>query len=100
MSDKPWQNAVLAMLYIIGIVLIIQLGSFLIGPEDNILIPVFMLSLLVLSAAVMGFLIFYRPVVLLLDGKRADALSLFWKTLAIFAGLVAAVFIASATLFA
>jgi hypothetical protein len=44
-----------------------------------------MLSLLVLSVSVMAFLFFYQPVVLLLDGKREEALAFFLRTVGTFA---------------
>lgn len=41
--------------------------------EETFLIPVGMLMLLVLSAAVMGTLIFARPVLMYLDGQKKEA---------------------------
>ncbi len=43
-----------------------------------------MLSLLVLSVAVMAYLFFYQPAVLLAAGKHDQALRLFLSTLAYF----------------
>lgn len=54
-----------------------------------------MLCLLVLSVALMAFLFFYEPVLLLLDDKRPEAVRFFLGTVAIFAGLTA-VFLALA----
>jgi membrane protease YdiL (CAAX protease family) len=82
----PLLNALSASIYI-GVV--VGVISFLtsIGHEkpDNILIPMFMLSLLVLSVAVMGFLFFYKPFELYFDNKRKEAVLFFWKTVGIFA---------------
>jgi hypothetical protein len=50
-----------------------------------VLFPMIMLSLLVLSVSVMAFLFFYQPVVLLLDGKRDEALAFFLRTVGTFA---------------
>ncbi len=59
------------------------------GPDRSILIPMTMLLLLVLSAAMMGTLIFGRPVMLYLDGKKKEALSFLFYTLGFFSLLTA-----------
>lgn len=71
-------------LYIILVVsLRFSLGSFFPEAEDNILIPIAMLLLFVFSAALTGFLVFGRPVMWYLDGKRKEAVSLLTYTLVI-----------------
>jgi hypothetical protein len=55
-------------------VLVAVLSSF--RPEDalpEVLMALTMLSTLVLSAAVMAMLFFFRPVMLLLEGKKKEA---------------------------
>jgi hypothetical protein len=47
-------------------------------------IPIILLSLLTLSVAVMAYVFGYQPLILLLDNKRKEAISLFLKTVAIF----------------
>lgn len=96
--NNPYVNALLASGYIVAITLGIIVGGKLAGPEDNILAPMIMLSMLVLSVATMGFLFFYRPMTLLLDGQRAQALSFFARMLGTFAVLTALV-IATAFIF-
>lgn len=49
---------------------------------DTILTPILMLLLLVFSASVTGSLIFGRPVLWYLDGKKSEALRLLIYTLA------------------
>lgn len=49
--------------------------------EDIALIPIAMLLLLVLSASVTGSLVFGRPVLWYLDGKKKEAVSLLMATL-------------------
>lgn len=79
-------NAFLAALYVVAI------GSFLFyvpkyigkGQPDTVFIPIFMLSLLVFSAALMGVLIFGRPITWYLDNKKREALSLLGYTLGVF----------------
>ena len=90
MSIKtPTAHAVSAILYVILVVGIInRLASIGHDKPDTIFIPVFMLSLFVLSAAIMGFLFMYRPLSLFLDGKKKEAVEFFWKTVGIFSGFV------------
>ncbi len=54
---------------------------------DTMFAPIVALSLLVLSVATMGFLFFYRPVMLLIENKREEAIDFFLKTLGTFAVL-------------
>ena len=51
--------------------------------EDNIIIPIAMLLLFVCSAAITGFLVFGKPVMLYTDGKKREAVSLLGYTLGI-----------------
>ncbi len=78
-------NSFCASLYIILIVSLIYLGgqSFF-GEEETILIPIAMLMLFVFSAAFTGSLIFGKPIMWYLDGKKREALSLLMITLGIF----------------
>lgn len=54
------------------------------GKPDTVLAPIVMLSLFVFSAALTGTLIFGRPILWYLDGKKSEAVSLLAYTLAIF----------------
>jgi|SRR3989338_3104892 len=51
---------------------------------DTVLAPIFLLLLFVFSAALMGSLIFGRPALWYLDGKKKEALLLLTYTLGIF----------------
>ena len=88
MTRSPFINAGAAFVYIAlivnGIFYFAQAG----GPEDTIIIPITMLSLLVLSVATMGYLFFYQPVLLLLAGKHKEGVTLFLHTLGIFACII------------
>lgn len=72
-----------AFLHSLGVVAYIIFVSFLMfnvekifgGQEDTILAPVAFLLLFTLSAAIVGLLIFGRPVMLYLDGKKKEALN-------------------------
>lgn len=98
--QNPYINAVLAALYIVGIVLLIQvfmaMGKAGDG-QDNILIPMTMLSLFTLSAAVMGYLFGITPVRMYLDGAKSEAVTFFLRTLMTFAVITAAFVIALLT---
>ena len=85
---SPYLNALLAAAYIVFIVLV--MNTFVDNPalensKSSILIPMAMLSLFVLSAAVMGFLFVYKPLTLYLDDKKHEAVLFFAKTLGVFA---------------
>lgn len=87
---KPFLHAFAAAVYIAFIVLLASVvGSVLKEKPDTIIIPMTMLSLFVLSTAVMGFLFVYEPVRLLVENKKQEALIFFGKTVAFFACFVA-----------
>lgn len=78
-------NALGASLYVILVAsFIYSLGNWFSGSNENIFIPIAMLLLFVFSAALTGFLIFGRPVIWYLDGKKREAVSLLLYTLIIF----------------
>jgi hypothetical protein len=93
MTKNPLVNALAAALYIVAVVSVMNLARIFVKEEDMLLIPIAMLSLFVLSAAVMGFLFFFQPVQLYLDGERSRAVNLFLKTLATFAAITALLFL-------
>ena len=95
MSTNPFLNALSASAYIVLVASLMFYGSKIFGQgEDNVLMPIAMLSLFVLSAAIMGYLFLGRPAMLYLDGNKKPAVSLFVKTTAIFAVLTALAFLA------
>lgn len=87
MSNKPIYNALAAILYIVLIVLAINGISRLGTGSNEIVVPIIMLSLFTLSAAVMGYLFCYQPLRLYLDGKKEEAVKLFIRTVGIFGGI-------------
>jgi hypothetical protein len=96
-TKNPYLNALYAAIYIVLIVLLMNTFR-LDGPDAEatrwpIVIPMVMLSLFVLSAAVMGFLFAYEPLRLFLEGQKEKALPFFGKTVGTFA-LLALVFVA------
>lgn len=52
-----------------------------------IIAPVAAVSLFTLSAAVMGYIFCYQPAELYFDGKKKEAVRLFLRTVAVFAGI-------------
>lgn len=87
MTKNPILNALCASLYIVIVALVMQFGSAAAPAEDTLFAPIAMISLFTLSAAVMGYIFLGQPIQLYLDGKKKDAVSLFTRTLAVFAGL-------------
>lgn len=85
MNLTPLKSALLAALYIVGLVTMIYFAPTLFGPDDTIFAPMLMLSLFVLSAAIMGYLFLTRPLELFFEGKKQEAASHFLRTVAIFA---------------
>jgi hypothetical protein len=88
MRWNPFLNAIGAAAYVWGIGLLIHhIASLHHDTPDNLVGSIAALSLLVFSAAVMGFLFFYRPAILLLENKRGEAVSFFLETLGIFGAI-------------
>lgn len=86
---KPFLHALVAAVYIVFIVLLIQTtGSVLQNQEDTIIIPMAILGLFVLSAAVMGFLFLSEPLRLFLENQKQESFIFFGKTVGFFACFV------------
>lgn len=84
---KAMLNAVGVALYIIAVASFLFYVPKIFGPEqkpDTVLAPITMLSLLVLSASLIGLLIFGRPILWYWDGQKREAISLLAYTLGIF----------------
>ena len=89
MLKNPYLNAFMALGYIALIILVINATSSLAAhTPDTILAPVTMLSLFVLSAAIMGILFVYEPARLFLENQKREALSFLLKTVGTFACFV------------
>jgi len=69
MTKNSFYNAILAAGYIALVVTTISTFEGSDGPE-TILVPMAMLSLFVLSAAMMGYIFLLHPVQMYLDGQR------------------------------
>ena len=86
MTKNPFANAVAAAMYIglVGSVMFYGLSR---TSEPGVIILIAIISLFTLSAAVMGFLFVYSPLLLYLDGATTKAVKLFLQTVAVFAGI-------------
>lgn len=86
MLKKPIVNAASAAAYI---VLVVSLMSFISETQgskpDTIFAPMIFLSMLTLSVSVMGFLFFYQPLMLFIEGKKKEAVNFFVETVGTFA---------------
>ncbi|MDO8499797.1 MAG: hypothetical protein Q7S66_04005 [bacterium] len=73
-------HAVLAVTYITSVTLFMSNAEKTINPEKNFLGPVVFLTLLVLSVAVMGILIFGKPILMYLDNNKKEAVYMLLAT--------------------
>ena len=90
MTRNPFINAFAALSYIVAIVFTI---SFIDQTEVNTgiaqyLMPILMLSLFTLSAAVMAYIFCFIPITLYMENKKEEAIRLFLKTITIFGILI------------
>ncbi|MFS8160358.1 MAG: hypothetical protein ACMG6E_09165 [Candidatus Roizmanbacteria bacterium] len=92
MTKNPFLNAGAATLYISCVASLMFFGMKHTSPDNSVIVPIAMLSLATLSAAVMSYLFFSQPLQLYFDGKKKQAVDLFIKTLATFAGITILVF--------
>jgi hypothetical protein len=87
---NPYLNALSAAAYI---ALIASLITY--APKTDVPLgaigPIMMLSLLVLSTALMGYFFAYEPVRLLIEGEKEKALRTFFQTVGSFAVITALV---------
>jgi len=94
MFKNPIINGLSASAYIIFVVTVM---TFVTQPlknkPDTFFAPITFLSVLTLSVAVMAFLFFYQPMLLFIEGKKKEAVSLFVKTVGIFAAITAVILI-------
>ena len=96
MTKNPFFNALFAITYIVVLVFgAIMAPRAFGGPEESILYPMIGLAVFVLSAAMMAYLFFYQPIVMLLDGKRTEAVTFFLRTIGIFAVATVALLLVS-----
>lgn len=93
MTKNPLANALAATVYITIVASVMFYGPKQTGPVNSVIVPIAMISLFTLSAAVMGYLFLYQPLQLYLEGKKKNAVNLFLQTVAVFAGVTAVILI-------
>lgn len=93
MTKNPFYNALVAVIYIVLVVLVVNLVTDIRALEESLLMPIMMISLFTLSAAVMGYIFCLQPLRLYLDGKKEEGISLFVKTIIIFAIIPFSIFL-------
>lgn len=89
MTRNPVVNGLTASAYIFVLVLFLDYGMKVGNRPETFIVPVIMISIFTLSAAVMGFLFGYQPFQLWFDGKKGEAVKLFLQTTLVF-GIVTA----------
>ena len=85
MTKNPLINALSATLYISLIAFVMFYGLKNADHSESVVIPIAMISLFTLSAAVMGYIFLSQPLQLYLDGKKKEAVNLFMRTVGIVA---------------
>jgi NADH:ubiquinone oxidoreductase subunit 6 (subunit J) len=94
MRWNPLLNAGAAAAYIGAVALFMHfIGSLRHDTPDTLLDGMGVISLFVFSAAVMAFLFFYQPILMLIDNKKKEAVTYFLQTLAIFGAITIGVLI-------
>ena len=93
MTKNPFLNAITASVYIGLVVLLMNFTGNIESSASDLVIASMILSLFVLSAAVMGYVFFYQPFRMYTEGKKKDAVKLFLQTLGIFGGITGILFV-------
>ncbi|MBL8030235.1 MAG: hypothetical protein JNN11_03230 [Candidatus Doudnabacteria bacterium] len=90
---NPYLNSIFAQVYIFAVALVMRYVG---KPDtpDNFFTPIAVLSLFVLSASIMGFLLLGQPLQLYIDGEKKQAVRFFMKTVITFAVMTAGVVLA------
>ncbi len=89
MSKNPILNALAAVLYIVAVAGIMFYGLQSLKINNTILIPITIISLFTLSAAMMGYIFLYNPIQLyFVDNQKAAAAKLFLQTVGAFATIL------------
>ncbi len=78
---KSLGHAALTVLYVVGIVLLMNHLGQVVGEKESIWFPILGLILFVFSAAITGSLVLGRPLMFYLDGKKGEAVRFFGYTL-------------------
>lgn len=93
MTKNPFINAAVAIAYILLVSVVMYYGTAYLKPGPSFFAPVTVIALFTLSAAIMGYVFCYEPLLFLISGKKKEAADLFLKTVATFGILTSAVLI-------
>jgi len=93
MNTKSLKNSLLVVVYVALVSYFMQNAEKWIGKMDNFWGPFAFLMLFVISAAIVGYLVFGQPVVLYLDGKKKEALSTIGQTIGWLVGVTVIILI-------
>ena len=85
MTKNPFVNAVAALVYIVFVVTVMTYTAGQTKHLNSFMIPITILSLFTLSAAVMGYIFLSQPAQLYLEGKKKASVQLFLQTVGVFA---------------
>jgi hypothetical protein len=81
-------NSLLASLYVTVVATLMYfMGQNHIGNNNTILVPIVMILLFLLSAAITSWLIFGKPAQLFLEGKKKEAISMVGYTIGFLAAI-------------
>lgn len=98
--SKSFVSALGTVVYVAAVALLLSHGQAIFGNDSNnksFLIPIFMLLLFVISAAITATLVLGRPIQLYLAGTKKEGITLFFANLAwlvVFLFVVGAILIA------
>lgn len=93
MTKNPFINAIAGLIYITLVASIMFFGLEHAEPGNSVIVPIAVLSLFSLSAAMMGYIFLFQPVQLYLDGKKKQATTLLVHTTLIFAAITTVIFL-------
>jgi len=85
-------DAVGVFVYVVAVSWLLNSGTRWFARDPGLWAPIAMLMLFVLSAAVVGSLVFGRPILVFLDGRKREAVKIAIATIAIIAALTFLVF--------
>lgn len=87
--------ATFAALYVVVVATVMRNAQRLFGGDkpDTVLAPIGILLLLVVSAATMGLLIFGKPVMLYIDGRKREAVTMVSWTVGVLAAYTVLLFL-------
>jgi len=78
---KSLINAIGVLVYVLAVALLLSSGKNIFGESETLLIPIFMMTLLIVSATVTGLLVLGKPIHLYLGGLKKEAFVLLFSTI-------------------